>query len=176
MKFFKALVLGTAGTSPFVVPAGYFKLADPDETIESSEVSLVERTVETRIGVGSPLGVSTNDGITGTTLRIYPVRVRIGYQLILTAGLDFDATGQQSGSADREAIEDRAETDRQLLTSVLTSHANWNGLSPRVIHFREQQVTQTLDFLTDRAVLQINFELLARLSVPGSYGPSLTGS
>lgn len=169
------LLLGTLGSSPFVVPSGYFHApADTDGDLKTMPVESIERafnvSFQKRNAAGSNVLFTTGQ----RRLVNHTVTIEVGY-LLTGQGLDFEATGQQSGAATVDSNEDRAWVDEHLIASVLNYPANWGAVTPPIIHIKSLD-SDFVTHYTDRSILTMSFELIAWLTAPGSYGPALTGS
>lgn len=164
------LLLGAAGTSPFALEAGRFHRA-PDP-VDRVAVTAAERPVQVVIEPPSPTS-GWNNPLDGRDLSTYPLTVRIAY--VLTGhGEQWDTSGEQSGGADEDSIEDRAMADCKAVRDCLGWQPHWAPLNdPVVIDCQPATAQPAPSILTDRYVYEIRFDLLTRAALPGSYGPSL---
>lgn len=158
------LLLGAAGTSPFALEAGRFHRA-PDP-VDRVAVTAAERPVQVVIGRARPIN-GFNNPLDGRDLSTYALTVRVAY--ILTGqGEQWDTSGEQSGGADEDSIEDRAATDCKAILDCLGWQPHWTGLDPVVIDCAPSAEQPEATVLGDRYVYEVRFDLHTRASLPDS--------
>lgn len=166
-----AILTEAYGDSGHTLASGAFVVAR--KALERLERSAVERAVEVVFAGYKPLG-GYNNPLDGRDLSTREVTVRVGYVLDEEGdGAAWDRTGPDSGAADRDSVEDRAEMDAKLIRDALSWNPSWSGLDPEVIDCAPHpEGDPPLTVLSDRAIREVRFVLLTKATLPGSYGPS----
>jgi len=167
------LLCDGAGESPWVIAAGHFHRVKDGEEVETADLGGAERAVKVRFDTTKPRGENRNDHNTRSSLRVGRMEVRVSY-VLTHEGIDFDASGEQSGGASRDAIVARAEEDRARIVDACGWYRNHGGLTPNLISVVEGQ-DGSLTFTQDRGILVVPFELTSRRAMPAS-APPIVGS
>lgn len=166
-----AILTEAYGDSGHTLASGAFVVAR--KALERMERSAVERAVEVVFSRYRSLP-GHNNPCDNIDLYARDVTVRVGYVLDEEAdGAAWDRTGPDSGAADRDSVEDRAEMDAKLIRDALSWNVSWDGLDPTVIDCQpDPSGDPPLIVLSDRAIREVRFILTAQATLPGSYGPS----
>lgn len=166
-----SLLTTAAGEAGHTITAGHFRL--PSGPLETCEPDAVERAVEVQILSSAPLNGYQNH-LDGRDLRVSPVVVRVGYRYEPEGSLDAGVDAARLGGADRGSIEDRASEDAALILGSVSWQPSWAGLDPHVIDVAPAEDGWSVEYLEDRAVLSVPFQLITRATFPGAYGPVTT--
>jgi hypothetical protein len=78
-----------------------------------------------------------------------------------------EAEGEASGGAVLDAVEDRAETDADVVRSTLGWQPNWSGLTPTVIDCAPVD-EDDVQVLPDRVIRTVRFRLLTWGAIPAA--------
>lgn len=168
----EALLKGTAGTSPWKIPEGYFTV--DRRPLEAVEASAIERRCELVFGPSSPVGGYSNPR-DGRDLRTRLVTVRVGYLVTRHAGdgEGFEGIGNDSGPSDPGSVSDRAETDAGAIRDAFGWQPNWTGLDPLVIDCAPHPDgdPDPID-LEDRLIREVRFVLFTCGTLPETLSPT----
>lgn len=166
----RALLDGSAGATPWLIPAGLLHAAPPSWDDASEAAS--ERAFDVSIDTAAP--TEPVNTLSGYALYSRRLRVRVSYALQPQGDAGaYEAAGEQSGSADIEAIEDRADADGVLLRAVIGSLRNWAGLSGVAVIDVRPDAQDAPEIDGARVVYTHVFTVLSRDALPSSYGPTL---
>jgi hypothetical protein len=165
-----AILTTGAGAMGHTIPLGHFRL--PSGPLETCEPDACERAVEVRLLSSAPLG--TQNPLDGRDIRTSPLIVRVAYRFHAEGGLDSGVDATLLGGADRASIEDRASEDAAVLLGAVSWEPSWSGLDPHVIDVAPSSDGWSIEFLDDRAILSVPFDLITRATFPGAYGPVTT--
>ena len=161
----EAVILGTYSAA-YPILEGRFRLCSDDRTPENTEASVCERTVQVVISPDRVPSLPV-DRISGSALMQYPVAVKVSY-VLTRAGDAFDVLSTETGSATRESVAVRAFADRACIESALGDFHNTGGLTAPSIVDLIPLGGSGLDYLADRAILSIPFNLLTRETLSGT--------
>lgn len=157
---FRDILLGSYGVE-YPIPEGHFHLADIRFTPDTHPPGTLERAVWVSLtGEGTP-AVPT-DRTSGYAYLRYQLLVQVGYVLTGAGDSGAEATGEQSGGADLDSVQDRADADRQRIASALGSWRNTGGLTPHVIDCYPE-AAPALEVGQGRVTLTVPFSLLLRV-------------
>lgn len=166
-----ALMVGAYGVAQWVIPAAMFHAIEGE--LEDVERTAVERAYTVHITQRVAIGpVNT---LSGYGLFTRKLRVRVGYVLEESGdAAEYEVRGEQSGAATREVIEDRADADAVLITSVIGSLCNWAGLAGVEIIDIEPTDPEgdSPAMIGDRAIATHVFVVKSRDALPGAYAPT----
>lgn len=168
----RELLEGASGVAPWLVPAGRFHAAHPGVSWAEQSEAAIERGFD--VSIDSPTPTEPVNTLSGYALYSRRLRVRVGY-LLRPAGddADYEATGEQSGAADRESVEDRADADGVLIRGVIGSLRSWAGLSGVSVIDVRPDAQDPPEFIETHAIYTHPFTVLSRDALPGAYGPTL---
>lgn len=162
-----SLLTTAAGEAGHTITAGHFRL--PSGPLETCEPDACERAVEVQLLSSAPLG--TQNPLDGRDIRTSPMIVRVAYRFHAEGGLDSGVDATLLGGADRASIEDRASEDAAVLLGAVSWEPSWSGLDPHVIDVAPSSDGWSIEFIDDRAILSVPFDLITRATFPGAYGP-----
>lgn len=165
-----AILTTGAGATGHTIPLGHFRL--PSGPLETCEPDACERAVEVQLLSSAPLG--TQNPLDGRDIRTSPMIVRVAYRFHAEGGLDSGVDATLLGGADRASVEDRASEDAAVLLGAVSWQPSWAGLDPHVIDVAPAEDGWSVEYLEDRAVLSVPFQLITRATFPGAYGPVTT--
>lgn len=161
------LLEGNAGTAPWTLPLGHFRVRVGPDPLELFPADAAERQVDVDVGPATPYAPVNH--LDGYGLFTHPVRVRVSY--ILTGQGDaFDAPGEQSGAATDTAVRNRATADAHAVFATLGYLGNWSGLTdPHVIDVYAPPGSPLGDLAPgpERAILTVTMQVLVRAALPG---------
>lgn len=144
-------------------------LRSPDHPLREQPVDSAERRFEVVLSppIEYPPGVNPLDGFGFFSQRL---TVRIAYSLTHAGGDLTEALGEQDGAGTWDLIRDRAITDSLDIRTVLEWHENRAGTDPVIVQVVPlAPVGPTQD--GNVAVLEVLFDLVVKVTVPGSYSP-----
>ena len=167
----RALLEGSAGVAQWVIPAERFHAAHPGLSPEDHEAAL-ERAYTLEIDTPSPIEpVNTLSGY-----ALYTRRLRITvYYLIreIGTGAEYEATGEQSGAADRDSVQDRGDADGVLIRAVIGSLRNWAGLAGIAVIDLRPEGGESPEITETHARYTHTLTVISRDALPSTYGPTL---
>lgn len=167
------LLAGTAGTT-YTLASNPFRVCDDEEELDAQPANAIERLCEVAFEGPEEFESFSNGPMNNRRLAKYKLTIRVGYEYT-ASGLDFDATGQQSGAGSKRAIRQRARADENQILTVFMWWQNWTVFSPAAFLVK-QSVPPSIEWRLDRAIMTLTLDFCANLRMPGTYGPSLTGS
>lgn len=156
----QAIILGDY-LGDYPIAPGRFHLASTAvANLNAHDLGTLERAVRVDIpNERTPL--VPVDRTAGFGLYQYTLTIQVGY-VLTGAGDGAEALGEQSGPGTLDAIQDRANEDRQALESALGSWRNLGGLSPHVIDL-EPIGGPGIEVGPDRCILSVPFALKVRV-------------
>lgn len=168
----EALLTGSAGTSPWRVPASYFSV--DRRPLEAVELGAIERRCELVFGPAAPVG-GFNNPRDGRDLRVRRLTVRVGYLVTRRAGDGeaFEGIGNESGPSDPGSVADRAETDAGAIRDAFGWQPNWAALDPVVIDCAPDPDgdPDPIEF-EDRVIREVRFVMITCGTLPETLSPT----
>lgn len=161
---------GSQGVTGWLIPPARFRQSPP--SWEDASAAAFERAFDLSIDTAAP--TEPVNTLSGYALYSRRLRVRVSYGL-QPQGDDgtYEATGDQSGGADIEAIEDRADADGVLIRAVIGSLRNWASLVGIAVIDVRPEAQDPPEADSGRVVYTHVFTVLSRDALPSSYGPTL---
>lgn len=171
-----AMLCEAYGATGWTITAGRFHRGT-GQTLEAAARDACERMVEVRFGVRRPV---TGSGGSGSA-RHNPIDARGVFEQTLDVRIAYlrgesgdgmgpdpaEAEGEASGGAVLDAVEDRAETDADVVRSTLGWQPNWSGLTPTVIDCAPVDEDE-MERLPDRVIRTVRFRLLTWGAIPAA--------
>jgi hypothetical protein len=160
---FYSLLCDGAGTD-YVITANTFHRCSQDRTIETLEITGLERAVKIEF-TGKKDFINPQDKWSGYQLTKREMLVKIGY---IFTGLGqyptTDASNDMTGEASKETIEERSRDDTLRIEANLGCFTNHGSLNPHVIDC-EPIGQDPIEWFEDRAVVTVKFQLTLRESM-----------
>jgi hypothetical protein len=144
-----------------------------DSSLEKLDSGALERRFEVHFLPQETLDGQRPNTSNASGLYKFPFRVRIAYVVTGAGASEAERGGEQSGAATPAAVEDRFATDLNRLAYTVGRQAPFAGLDPAVIDCRPMPGATADMPSSDRVIVSIPFEIWARVTVPGSYHPTV---